>query len=464
MLSAYLNCFKIPELKKRLLFTLGMIALVELTAAIPCPGIDTEKLAELFKSLKSNSDAGGIMGMLDLFSGGAMEQFAVGALGIMPYISASIVLQLMTPVIPALNKMVREGESGMQQYNFIMRLLTVVVAVIQGVMFSLAMMGPSKLGLGNSSVVMNPGIGFIIQTVLILTGGAMFITWLGEMITERGVGNGASLIITVNILARLPGALMSLYQLVFIGSSTGESSLTPVHLLVLIALFIAVTVGAIYLTEGMRKIPIRYAQQRSVGGFGGRGMGIQTTYLPLRVNYANVMPIIFAGAILSFFQLALRYLPQNSVSVWIANTFQYGSWGYIIIYAALLLLFAFFWVANQFNPIQIADDLQKNNGYIPGIRPGKPTSDFLDHAMTRITFAGALGLMVLAILPMLLATSVLKIPGSIAQFFGGTSLLIIVGVMLDTMRQIQTYLISRNYDGFLSKGILRSRGGHVVQG
>ncbi len=464
MLSAYLNCFKIPELKKRLFFTLGMIALVELTAAIPCPGIDTVKLSELFNNLKHNADAGGIMGLLDLFSGGAMEQFAVGALGIMPYISASIVLQLMTPVIPALNKMVREGESGMQQYNFIMRLLTVVVAGVQGVMFSLAMMGPSKIGLGNGSVVMNPGFGFIFQTVLILTGGAMFITWLGEMITERGVGNGASLIITINILARLPSALTQLYQLVFIGSATQDSSLTVVHLLVLVALFIAVTVGAIYLTEGMRKIPIRYAQQRSVAGFGGRGMGIQTTYLPLRVNYANVMPIIFAGAILSFLQLALRYLPQNSVTAWIAGTFQYGSWGYIIIYAALLMLFAFFWVANQFNPIQIADDLQKNNGYIPGIRPGTPTSDFLDHAMTRITFAGALGLMVLAILPMLLTTSVLKIPGTIAQFFGGTSLLIIVGVMLDTMRQIQTYLISRNYDGFLSKGILRSRGAHVVQG
>lgn len=464
MLSAYLNCFRIPELKKRLFFTLGMLALVELTAAIPCPGIDTEKLAELFKSLNSNADAGGVMGMLNLFSGGAMEQFAVGALGIMPYISASIVLQLMTPVIPALNKMTREGESGMQQYNFIMRLLTVAVAVIQGVMFSLAMMGPSKLGLGNASVVMNPGFSFILQTVLILTGGAMFITWLGEMITERGVGNGASLIITVNILARLPQAITSLYQLAFIGSASGESSFTVVHLLILIALFVGVTVCAIYLTEGMRKIPIRYAQQRSVAGFGGRGMGVQTTYLPLRVNYANVMPIIFAGAILSFFQLGLRYLPQNSVTVWFANTFQYGSWPYMIIYAGLLLLFAFFWVANQFNPIQIADDLQKNNGYIPGIRPGTPTSDFLDHAMTRITLAGALGLVVLAILPMLLTTSVMHVPGNIAQFFGGTSLLIIVGVMLDTMRQIQTYLISRNYDGFLSKGILRSRSTHVVQG
>ncbi len=455
MFSAYLNCFKIPELRKRLLFTFAMIALVQLTAAIPCPGIDPARLKELFGNLNSDAGASGIMGMLNLFSGGAMEKFAIGALGIMPYISASIILQLMTPVIPALSKMTREGESGMQQYNFIMRSLTVVVAIVQGIMFSMAMMEPGSVGLGGASVVLNPGMGFMVQTIIILVGGSMFITWLGEMVTERGVGNGASLIITVNIVARIPQALMSLYQMVFIGSATGENQLTFVHLLILIALFIAVTVGAIILTEGMRKIPVRYAQQRSVGGF-GRSAGVQTTYLPLRVNYANVMPIIFAGAILSFFEMLLRYLPQGAFTQWRVIHFQYGSNGYMVIYALLLLLFAFFWVANQFNPIQIADDFQKNNGYIPGIRPGKPTSDFLDHAMTRITLAGALGLLVLAILPMILATSFLKIPHTIAQFFGGTSLLIIVGVMLDTMRQIQTYLISRNYDGFLSKGILRN--------
>ena len=452
MFSAYVNCFKIPELKKRLLFTLGLIALVELAKTIPCPGIDPGRLKELFADLNNNADNGGIMGMLNLFSGGAMEQFAIGALGIMPYISASIVLQLMTPVIPALNKMVREGESGMQQYNFIMRVLTVIISVVQGVMFSLAMMR----GIGQSgSVVVHPGMGFIVQTVIILTGGAMFVTWLGEQITERGVGNGASLIITINIVARLPQALTNLYQLVFTGSSTGESQLNILHLLILVVLFVAVTVGAIMLTEGMRKIPIHYVQQRS---FGGRSMGSAVSYLPLRVNYANVMPIIFAGAILSFVSMGLRYLAGHTgskVVYWLNSLFDFGSLSYIIIYAVLLLLFSFFWVANQFNPIQIADDLQKNNGYIPGITPGKATSDFLDHAMTRITLGGAFGLMILAIIPMLLATS-LNIPHTISQFFGGTSLLIIVGVMLDTLRQIQTYLISRNYDGFLSKGILRN--------
>lgn len=461
MLSAYLNCFKIPELKKRILFTLGMIALVELTAMIPCPGVDPARLSDLFASVKGNAGNEGIMGTLSLFSGNAMEQFAVGALGIMPYISASIVLQLLTPVIPALNKMTREGESGMQQYNFIMRVMTVVIAIIQGVMFAMAMMNSQRMGLTEGSVVLNPGAGFIIQTVIILTGGAMFVTWLGEMITERGIGNGASLIITVNIIGRLPSAVKSLYDLVFGLSATGQSQLNMVHLLILIVLFIAVTVGAIILTEGMRKIPIRYAQQRAAAGGLRGGSGIMTSYLPLRVNYANVMPIIFAGAILTFVSMALRFLPNNKFTYWLAGNFQSGSTTYIVIYAALLLLFAFFWVANQFNPIQIADDLQKNNGYIPGIRPGKPTSDFLDHAMTRITLAGALGLLVLAILPMLLTNSVMKLPYTIAQYFGGTSLLIIVGVMLDTMRQVQTYLISHNYDGFLSKGILRSSGNRI---
>ncbi|MBO7742011.1 MAG: preprotein translocase subunit SecY, partial [Victivallales bacterium] len=315
---------------------------------------------------------------------------------------------------------------------------------------------PGALGaaFAGAEIVVNPGIGFHLMTVIGMTSAALFVMWIADQITTFGVGNGASLIIAINILARLPGAIASLYQLVFVGSATGDSQLNLVHLLILVALFIAVTVGAIVLTEGVRKIPIRYAQQRA-GGIQGRG-SIHTTYLPLRVNYANVMPIIFAGAILSFFQIALRYLPNGKFTSWIATTFQYGSGWYMVLYGALLMLFAFFWVANQFKPLQIADDLQKNNGYIPGIRPGKSTSDFLDYAMTRITVGGGLGLLVLAILPMIL-TNMMQIPGMVAQFFGGTSLLIMVGVVLDTMRQVQTYLISHNYDGFISKGVLRSR-------
>ena len=253
----------------------------------------------------------------------------------------------------------------------------------------------------------------------------------------------------------LLGASGIVFMMIVLSSLAGMREGRIPLTLILVVLFVAVTVGAIMLTEGMRKIPIHYVQQRS---FGGRSMGSAVSYLPLRVNYANVMPIIFAGAILSFISMGLRYLAGHTgskVVYWLNSLLEYGSLSYIVIYAVLLLLFSFFWVANQFNPIQIADDLQKNNGYIPGISPGKATSDFLDHAMTRITLGGAFGLVILAIIPMLLATS-LQIPHTIAQFFGGTSLLIIVGVMLDTLRQIQTYLISRNYDGFLSKGILRN--------
>ncbi|MFA6931675.1 MAG: preprotein translocase subunit SecY, partial [Lentisphaeria bacterium] len=438
MLSAYLNCFKIPELKKRLLFTFGIIALCRLASIIPCPGVDPSALAELFKSMNANKGTGGVLDMLDLFSGGAMENFAVGALGIMPYISASIILQLMTPVIPALNKMMREGESGHQKYNQIMRLVTIVICIIQGTMFSLAMISPEKLNLGSGvSVIQNPGAGFVISTVIILTSGAMFITWLGEMITEFGIGNGASLIITVNIIARLPGALMSLFTLVIGGAATGGSEIHSIHLLILLAMFFLVTAGAIALTQGMRKIPIRYAQR--VAGV-GKTSNVQTSYLPLRVNYSGVMPIIFAGAILSFPMMFLRFAPDWAFFRWLIPNVQYGSNGYLMLYGFLILVFSFFWVANQFNPIQIADDLQKRGGYIPGIRPGSPTSDFLDHAMTRITLAGALALTVLAVFPMILSNS-MGIPGVIAQFFGGTSLLIIVGVSLDTMRQIETFLL-----------------------
>jgi preprotein translocase subunit SecY len=454
MLSAYVNCLKIPELRKRLFVTFGIIALCRVASMIPCPGVDPQALAELFRSMSANRGAGGVFDMLDLFSGGAMENFAVGALGIMPYISASIILQLMTPVIPALNKMVREGEAGQQKYNQIMRYITVVICIIQGTMFSLAMMNPEKLRLSSgASIVINPGLGFIVSTVITLTAGSMLIMWLGEIITERGIGNGASLIIAINIIARLPNAIKNLLTMVLGGAATGGGDMNMIHLVILLAMFFLVCAGAVALTQGMRKIPIRYAQR--VAGV-GKTSTVQTSYLPLRVNYSGVMPIIFAGAILSFPMLLLQYAPNWAFFRWLIPNIAYGSTGYLLLYGALIMVFSFFWVANQFNPIQIADDLQKRGGYIPGIRPGEPTSDFLDQAMTRITLAGAIALTVLAILPMLLSNS-MGVPQVISQFFGGTSLLIIVGVSLDTMRQIETYLLNRHYDGFMSKGRLRSR-------
>lgn len=449
MLSAYANSWRIPELRKRILFTAGIVALCRLTANIPCPGVDAAALADLFR--RANQGTGGVLDMFNLFSGGALERFAVGALGIMPYISASIIMQLMMPVIPTLEKMVREGESGRQKFNQITRYVTLLICVIQGTIFAMAMMRPEQLQLsGAGRVVINPGLPFIIMSVITLTAGAMLIMWLGEMITERGIGNGASLIITVGIVDRLPQSLGNLWVL-----SRGGGEIGPIHILILFAMFFLVCGATVAITQGHRKIPIRYA--RRMAGRTGVAAG-STSYLPLRVNYAGVMPIIFAGAILSLPTMVLRVFP--TLNAYLGPWFAYGNYRYMLLYSAMILLFSFFWVANQFNPIQIADDLQKRGGYIPGIRPGQPTAEFLDNTMTRVTFAGALFLTLLAILPMLLYEE-FRIPPMIAQFFGGTSLLIIVGVMLDTMRQVESHLLSRHYDGFLKKGRLRSRRGGV---
>ncbi len=454
MLSAYMNCYKIPELRKRLLITFGLVALCRLVCFIPCPGVDPTELAKLLKSLGGSQGQNGLLDVMNMFSGGAMEKFAVGALGIMPYISASIILQLMTPVIPTLERMVREGESGRQKYNQIMKYVTLVICFIQGGMFASAMISSNSND--NGVQVAHMGFGFIVMTIISLTAGAMLVMWLGEMISEYGIGNGASIIITVNIIARLPGALSSLIKLVFSGVMVGDAEITPVHLVILLALFFAVTAGAIALTQGHRKIPVCYASRRMAGV--GQTTTVQTSYLPLRVNYSGVMPIIFAGAILSFPMMIMRFLPNGRFIGWIASLLQYGSVSYVIIYGIMILVFSFFWVANQFNPIQIADDLQKQSGFIPSIQPGHATAEFLDHAMTRITFAGAIFLTVLAVFPMILSNA-MNINSQIAQFFGGTSLLIIVGVGLDTLRQIESYLLARHYDGFMEKGEIRSRRG-----
>lgn len=449
MLSAYVNCYKIPELRKRLLFTFALVALTRLLSFIPCPGVDPTELAKMLGSLGGNGE-GGLLDMMNMFSGGAIEKFAVGALGIMPYISASIILQLMTPVIPQLERLMREGESGHQKYNQIMRYVTLIICIIQGALFAGAMVRSAADGQSPVSY----GFGFILTTIISLTAGAMLVMWLGEMITERGIGNGASIIITVNIIARLPGALWTLIKLVFAGAVVGDGEITPVHLVILLALFFLVTAGAIALTMGHRKIPVCYAARRMSGV--GQTTQVQTSYIPLRVNYSGVMPIIFAGAILSFPMMIMRFLPNWPVVGRILSWFQYGSTSYIILYTIMILLFSFFWVANQFNPVRIAEDLQKQGGYIPSIQPGNPTAEFLDHAMTRITFAGAIFLTILAVFPMILSQK-LSINAQIAQFFGGTSLLIIVGVGLDTLRQMESYLMAHHYDGFMNGGRIRSR-------
>jgi preprotein translocase subunit SecY len=449
MLSAYANCLKIPELRRRIVFTLGIIALCRLAGNIPVPGVDPQELKRLFDAMSSSS-GGGVLDMFNLFSGGALQKFAVAALGIMPYISASIVVQLMTPVIPQLGKLVREGETGRQKLNQYTRYLTVLICIVQGSMLAKTMTNPALLGMPEGyQPVMHPGVFFTFMTTIILMGGTVLLMWLGEQITERGIGNGASIIITVNIIDRLPSSIGYMISLVRAGGSTTVQNFSIVHVVILLAMFFFVCAATVAITQGHRKIPIKYARNT----MGRRGVAGQTSYMPLRVNYSGVMPLIFASAVLMFPPFVFRLIPFTRD--WVMF-FVYGGAWYMVLYGVMILLFSFFWVANQFNPVQIADDLQKHGAFIPGVRPGQPTADFLDHSMTRITFAGAVFLTALAVFPMVLSNQ-FSLPYAISQFFGGTTLLITVGVMLDTMRQVEAFLLSYHYDGFLSKGHLRSR-------
>ena len=457
--NTFSNCFKIPELKSRIFFTMLVLAICRVAAVIRIPGLDGTALARFFEQ---NSQAGsGVLGMYSMFTGGAMEHCAIGALGIMPYISATIIIQLMTAVVPQLSKLAREegGRVKLIQYG---RYLTVLLCLGQGAAMTIGWEHPEKIfgeGIGNLVLYSDSMIWWYrIQTVLILTTGTMLLMWLGEQITERGIGNGVSLIITIGIVARFPQAGQALVDM-FIGGGGVEAKFKLGEAAVLLVLLGAVIAGVIAVTQAQRKIPVQYAQ-RAVGRkvFAGG-----TSFMPLKVNYAGVMPIIFAQAILMFPQTIFKYLSQmvgpgllRDIFSWFMAHLDTGSAVYLITYSLMILFFSYFWVATQFNELQIADDLKKNGGYIPGVRPGQATSDYLHHGMTRITFAGAIFLMVIAVIPMLLY-SWMGVDHAVGQFFGGTSMLITVGVMLDTMRQVESHLLMRHYDGFLKKGRLKGR-------
>ena len=453
MFSALFNSFKVKELRSRMLFTFGIIVLCRFAANIPTPGVDAIALDAYFTDLSAGA-GGGMMNMFNLFSGGALQKFAIATLGIMPYISASIIMQLMTPVIPTLEKLKRDGDAGQTKITQYTRYLTVLICLVQGVGAAMAMIDPSRIpGLGtpDSPLVIVDDTTFIIMTTVILTCTTMIYMWLGEQITEKGIGNGVSLIITVNIIAQMPDAFIRLYEQVVSGQTLSGGSFRPVHLLILIVLFIIVTAATIILTQGQRRIPIQMARRAAGGKMDGG-----TTYMPLKVNFAGVMPIIFAQPILMVFGMLLA-LPYLSV-LGLAPYFAGGTVSYMGIYAVTIIVFTYFWVSNQFNPIQIADNLKREGAYIPGVRPGEPTSSFLDATMTKITLVGALFLTSLAIFPMIIGSpNVLDLDFMIAQFFGGTSLLIMVGVVLDTLSQMEAHVVMQNYEGFLSKGRLNSR-------
>ncbi|SKB06238.1 protein translocase subunit secY/sec61 alpha [Prosthecobacter debontii] len=462
MISAFANSFKVPDLRSRILFTLAMIVIVRIGASITLPGIDVTVLDEWIKNRTADAGSGAaqVAALLNVFSGGGLQNCAIFALGIMPYISASIMLQLLTAVVPRLSKMARE-DGGRQKITQYTRLATIVLCVFQGYLLAQSLQNPGQnIFLGGLQETIErlhrPLVpdysfwGFVLPSVITITAGTMLMMWLGEMITERGIGNGVSLLICVNIVSDLPGAMVQVWQ-TYVGN-VGSDMSKPATLVLLLAFMIIVIAGVIALTQATRRIVIQYAK-RVVGR---KVYGGQTQYLPLKINYSGVMPIIFAQAILLFpSSIIASMFPDVGWVQRFSQTIASG-WVYYSLSAALIFFFSYFWVATMFQPTQISEDLKRSGGYIPGIRPGKPTADFLDFTMSRLTFAGAIFLTLLYIMPGVVS-SILGIAPQTAQFFGGTSLLILVGVVLDVMRQIETHLLQSHYDGFLKKGRIRGR-------
>ena len=463
MMKGFSNVFRIPELRKKILITLGLVFVCRLVSQIPTPGVDWAALSKAIADMRAASNSsGGLMDIFDVFTGGALGQCAIGFLSIWPYISAQIVIQLLSSVIPSLEKLKKEGESGRQQLAQITRYLTIFLCIVQSWGIATVVSTPG-LGIGLSyeghllQAVGNPGLGFHLMTMIGMTSASLFVMWLADQITTFGIGNGASLIIMINITSRLPQALFSAWARYFgVKGDTATAQGTYAELGLLILFFLLVVMGTVMLVQGVRKVTI-HSTRRSVGG--GSTCGMQQTFMPLRVNYTGVMPIIFAQPIIQIpSALLLKFTKSGSLLNRFAQEFSSGSATYLVVYAVLIMFFTFFWVATQFNAIEISENLKKDGSYLPGIRPGKATAEYLDSLMTKITLIGGTGLLLVALIPMLL-TGVIKVPWTIASFFGGTSLLIIVGVALDTLRIMESHLLVRKYDGFLSHGSLRSRSG-----
>jgi len=444
IISTIRNIGKIDELRKRLLFTLIALVAVRIGAFITIPGVDVEML----KASAASGDSGNtIFGLYDMFVGGAFSNAAVFALGIMPYISASIILQIAGVVLPELQKLQREGEDGRRKINQYTRMLTVPIAALQAWGVTVKIAG-TTVGAGGASVVPEAGLMWTLASVIILTAGTVGLMWIGEQITDRGLGNGISLVIFIGIIARFPTAITQEYQLIDAGS---RNLVFDIVLLVLLAGIIA---AVILVTQGARRIPVQYAKRQ----VGRKVYGGTTQYIPLRVNTAGVMPIIFAQSILFIPATIGSFFPESTFWQGVASTFSERSAIYAVTYGLMILFFTYFYTAIAFNPKEVADNMKKNGGFIPGIRPGKETSEYIENILTRITLPGAIFLALVAILPTF-AMSVLQVPPVFASFFGGTSLLIIVGVSLDTLQQIESYLLMRHYDGFMKTGKIRGRAG-----
>jgi preprotein translocase subunit SecY len=434
VLTGFQNIGKIPELKRRIGATLLLLAVYRIGAHVPTPGINNEALAAFFKAAQST-----LLGLFDMFSGGALSQLSVFSLGIMPYISASIILQLLTVVIPHLERLSKEGEAGRKKITQYTRYGTVILSIIQG--FGIAFGLEGMTGPGGEMVVLHPGWGFRLITVVTLTAGTAFIMWLGEQITERGIGNGISLIIFAGIVAGIPNALVNSLRL----SRSGEMSIFVIVMLVV--LMVAVVGFIIYVERGQRRIPVQYAK-RVVGR---RIYGGQNTHLPLKINTSGVIPPIFASSIIMFPATVASFINVPWVKS-IADAMGPGHWAYNVLFVGFIIFFCYFYTAIVFNPLDVADNMKKHGGFIPGIRPGRSTAEYIDRVLSRVTLGGALYVSVVCVLPSILIQQ-FKVP----FYFGGTALLIVVGVAMDTVSQIEAHMLTRNYEGFLKKSRFRGR-------
>ena len=429
------NIFKIPELKKRILYTFGLLIVYRIGVHVPTPGIDSVALASFFAQAK-----GTLLGLFDMFSGGALERLSVFALGIMPYISASIILQLLTVTIPHLERLSKEGEQGRKKITQYTRYGTILLSVIQGFGISIGL--EKMTSPGGAPVVIVPGWAFRIMTVMTLTAGTAFIMWLGEQITERGIGNGISLIIFAGIVARLPTATGNTFRLL----STGEMGLFAVLFLAIIMVLVIAFI--IYMEQGQRRISVQYAK-RVVGR---KMYGGQSTHLPLKVNTSGVIPPIFASSIIMFPATLASFIAVPWMQS-VASAMRPGNIAYEALYVGFIFFFCYFYTAITFNPADVADNMKKQGGYIPGIRPGKRTADYIDRVLTRITLGGAIYVSAVCVLPSILMTKF-----NVPFYFGGTALLIVVGVAIDTIQQIESHMLTRHYEGFLKKGGARGKG------
>jgi preprotein translocase subunit SecY len=416
------------HLLRKVLYTLGFIAIYRIGVQVPIPGVNTDALADFFRD-----QGGNFFGMFNMFSGGALERFSIFALGVMPYISASIISQLLTVAVPYLEQLSKEGESGRRKITQYTRYGTVVLALIQGFMISNAL---ASEALGGGQLVSDPSMAWKILTTLSLTAGTCFVMWLGEQITDRGVGNGISLIIFVGIVAGLPQVIGSTYS----QYNSQEISLFPI--LAIIAVCILVCAGVVFMEQGARQIPVQYAKRQ----VGRRQFGGQTSHLPMKLNSAGVIPPIFAGSLLQFPITIAAMYPESKIGQLVDTVFNPGGWMYNVVYVVLIIFFAFFYTAITFKSDDIAENLKKNGGFVPGIRPGKNTADYLDKIINRLTLSGSIYLAFICVLP-----TILMARFNVQFYFGGTSLLIVVGVALDTFRQIEAHRQSLRYDAFLKQ-------------